>query len=253
MISSMTDSERRSFLREGRRITVTEVGAGPILVCVPGGPGLPGTHLEGLGGLAESRTLIRPDWRGAGDSNPPADDRHRLVDYVEDLEALRAFLALEGFDLLGHSFGALVVTAYAAAHPTRVRRLVVDGPPDWRDKERILGIELPDHFAAWNDAARRYGAELQAQWYWPAINWFIENDFQTANPTADMAKVQAETLVLTGEHDPTFGEECAALLASYGARARSAVVPGAGHFTWFEQPDRYATLVREFLDEGHPS
>ena len=222
-------------------------------MCVPGGPGLPGTHLEGLGGLDRSRTLIRPDWRGAGDSDPPVVDGHRLIDYVEDLESVRTFLGLEDFDLLGHSFGALVVMAYAAAFPARVRRLVVDGPPDWRDKERILGIELPDHFAVWNDAARGYADELRAQWYWPAINWFVQHDFESTSPAADMARVVAETLVLTGECDPTFGEECATLLASYGDLARSAVVRGAGHFTWFEQPDCYSSLVRDFLSEERTS
>ena len=63
----------------------------------------------------------------------------------------------------------------------------------------------------------------------------------------------AETLVLTGEYDPTFGEECAALLASYCDRAQSAVVLGAGHFTWFEQPDCYSSLVRDFLSEERTS
>ena len=116
----MSDPERRSFTLDGRRLTLTETGSGPLLVCVPGGPGLPGTHLGNLGGLDASRTLLRPDWRGAGLSDPPASDGHRLVDYAGDLEAVREFLGLEEFDLLAHSFGGLVAVTYAAIHPARV-------------------------------------------------------------------------------------------------------------------------------------
>lgn len=229
----------------GRRITVSSLGQGPLLFCVPGGPGLPGTHLEGLGGLDRHHTLLRPDWRGAGRSDPPLDDSHRVADYVADLEEVRRQLELEAFDLLGHSFGALVALAYAAKFPGRVRRLVVDGPPDWRDRERIINLALPAHFALWDQAAQAYVEQLTQEWYWTAIDWFVGND--SWDPVTDMRRVTAETLVVTGEHDPTFGEECAGLLASYAASGRHAVVHGAGHFTWFEQPKRYVDVVASFL------
>lgn len=93
----------------------------------PAGPGLPGAHMGGLGGLDQEHLLVRPDWRGAGESDPPADDSHRIADYVADLELLRRALGLQQMDLLGHSFGALVSLSYAAVHPDRVTRLVIDG------------------------------------------------------------------------------------------------------------------------------
>jgi pimeloyl-ACP methyl ester carboxylesterase len=235
---------------DGRRITASSVGQGPLLFCVPGGPGLPGTHLEGLGGLDRHHTLLRPDWRGAGRSDPPLDNSHRVSDYVADLEEVRQLLGLDAFDLLGHSFGALVAVAYAAEFPGRVRRLVVDGPPDWRDRERIVNLALPAHFAVWDQDAQAYVEDLSRQWYWTAIEWFVSNEWREVDPVADMRRVTAETLVITGEHDPTFGEECARLLASYAPAGRHAVVHGAGHFTWFEQPERYVDLVAGFLREG---
>jgi pimeloyl-ACP methyl ester carboxylesterase len=66
-----------------------------------------------------------------------------VEDYTADLERLREAIGLDRMDLLGHSFGGLVAASYAAAHPDRVRRLIVDGIPNWLEKERIASLELP--------------------------------------------------------------------------------------------------------------
>src|SRR5262249_8605869 len=55
----------------------------------------------------------------------PQAHTYRQEEYLEDLEELRAELGLEWFDLLGHSHGGFVATAYAAAHPQHVRQLVL--------------------------------------------------------------------------------------------------------------------------------
>lgn len=231
----------------GRRASFVPVGHGPVLVCIPGGPGLPGAHMGGLGGLDQERALVRPDWRGAGESDPPPEGSHRIADYVSDLELLRAHLDLEQMDLLGHSFGALVALTYAAVHPERVARLVIDGVPDWRDKERIAALDLPPHFTRWDERTRSFADLLTASWYWAAIEWFVEHEWAGFDPCPSMSLVRAPTLVVTGEHDVTFGAECAAQLASRCTSAEVGVIPGAGHFTWVEEPDSYRQLVGDFL------
>ena len=52
---------------------------------------------------------------------------------------------------------------------------------------------------------------------------------------------------MTGEHDVTFGAECAGQPASVCMNATVGVIPGAGHFTWGEEPDSYRQLVGGFL------
>ena len=41
---------------DGTRLAYTELGTGPRLVCLPGGPGRASAYLEYLGGLAAERT-----------------------------------------------------------------------------------------------------------------------------------------------------------------------------------------------------
>jgi pimeloyl-ACP methyl ester carboxylesterase len=101
-------------------------GSGPLLVCHPGGPGFDSRYFQDLAGLGELRTLVLVDPRGTGASELPADPHaYATSDYVADLEELREHLGVEELDLLGHSHGGVVAMAYAAAHPARVRKLVL--------------------------------------------------------------------------------------------------------------------------------
>ena len=116
---------------DGTRLAYTELGQGPRLICLPGGPGRASAYLEDLGGLSETRTLIRLDTRATGHSELPADPASLRFDRLAgDVEALRTHLELERVDVLAHSAGCLVAQAWAAAHPERVRSLVLVTPTD---------------------------------------------------------------------------------------------------------------------------
>jgi proline-specific peptidase len=108
------------------KVTYRREGSGPPLVCHPGGPGFSSHYFGDLAGLGERFDLILVDPRGTGATPRPDDpSAYETSDYVGDLEQLRADLGLEQLNLLGHSHGGMVAMAYAAAHPTRVRRLVL--------------------------------------------------------------------------------------------------------------------------------
>ncbi|MEV4759431.1 alpha/beta hydrolase [Micromonospora sp. NPDC049559] len=112
-------------------------GAGPPLICLPGGPARASSYLGDLGGLTGGRTLILLDQRGTGHSAVPADEAsYRCDRLVDDLEALRRHLDLDTMDLLAHSAGASVAQLYAARHPERLDRLVLVTP-----SLRAVGVE----------------------------------------------------------------------------------------------------------------
>ena len=106
-------------------------GAGPeTLVVVHGGPGnsMESIRLD-MAPLAQGRRVIYYDQRGNGRSDLVDGAADLAVErHVADLEALRRHFGLEQMTLLGNSWGGLLVSAYAAAHPDRVERLVLDAP-----------------------------------------------------------------------------------------------------------------------------
>ncbi len=101
----------------------------PILA-VNGGPGL--SHVYMIQNdvwtrrIAEHRQVIFYDQRGTGASQHLRSGAPQTMDaQVADLEAVRASLHAEKVDLIGDSYGGLLVSAYAAAHPEHVHTLIL--------------------------------------------------------------------------------------------------------------------------------
>ncbi|MGW4651661.1 alpha/beta fold hydrolase [Kitasatospora sp. NPDC004289] len=114
---------------DGTALHYELLGEGPPLLVLPGGPGMDLRYLGGLGGLTDRRRLVLLDPRATGRSAVPADrGTVAFTEQARDVEALRANLGLPAVDLLGHSAGCLIAQEYAAAHPGRLRRLVLVTP-----------------------------------------------------------------------------------------------------------------------------
>jgi len=90
--------------------------------------------------------LYSVDHRGHGQS--PRGLHYRVADYVPDLVQ---FLH-HGIDrpavVYGHSLGAMVAAAAAAAAPGRVRALILEDPPFETMGSRLAGTPLLDYFRA---------------------------------------------------------------------------------------------------------
>jgi pimeloyl-ACP methyl ester carboxylesterase len=113
----------------GGRAHVLEKGEGPPVVLLHGTGNAAGFLLPLLDELHGVRA-IAPDLPGVGLSDPielPA-DRYRET-AVAWLDRLLDTLELDATTLVGHSGGGVWALWYALAHPDRVRRLVLIGPP----------------------------------------------------------------------------------------------------------------------------
>jgi pimeloyl-ACP methyl ester carboxylesterase len=113
----------------GGRAHVLEKGEGPPVVLLHGTGNAAGFLLPLLHELQGVRA-IAPDLPGVGLSDPidlPA-DRYRET-AVAWLDRLLDTLELDATTLVGHSGGGVWALWYALAHPDRVRRLVLIGPP----------------------------------------------------------------------------------------------------------------------------
>ncbi len=130
-----------------------------VLLGLAGGPGQSATSaLQGFadaaGPVLRTHELVVFDQRGTGSSGllrcpsverrfvrdltaagaacaarlGPARAFYTTRDSIADVEAVRAALGVERMSLLGVSYGTKVALGYAAAHPGRVERLVLDSP-----------------------------------------------------------------------------------------------------------------------------
>jgi pimeloyl-ACP methyl ester carboxylesterase len=168
---------------DGTKLAYAEIGSGPPLLCLPGGPGRAAAYLEDLGGLSADRTLVLLDGRATGRSEVPADPATLRFDRLaDDVEALRVHLGLETADVLAHSAGTIVAQAWASAHPDRVSSLVLVTPSgrlqgsDRSDVDELVEARADEPWYA--DAREALDAletapPAQQQMLWRAVRPFL--------------------------------------------------------------------------------
>src|ERR671937_1860789 len=113
--------------RQSRTISYREAGAGPALVLLHGIGSSSASWLFQLESLAGYR-LIAWDAPGYGGSAFLSTAEPRPADYAQALHEFLERLLLKDVVLVGNSLGCLMAGAYAAAHPERVRSMVLLGP-----------------------------------------------------------------------------------------------------------------------------
>ena len=272
---------------DGTRLAYTELGQGPPLLCLPGGPGRASAYLEELGGLSAERTLVRLDTRATGHSEVPAEPSSLRFDRLAgDVEALREHLSLEQLDVLGHSAGCLVAQAWAAAHPERVHSLVLVTPTDrlqggqradvaairqgrqgedWyaeaaeaqaaladappAQQQALVRATRPFFYGRWDERTQAHAATADRQSSKRAELGFGAGieDVDLAGMLAVLADLDVPVLVLGGERDALTGVASVALVAGSFPRAQTVVLPGAGHFPWVDEPEAFRAVVSGFL------
>jgi proline iminopeptidase len=113
----------------GVRLFTRQVGAGPLVVVLHGGPGAQHDYLlPQYDLLARGRSLFYYDQRGGGQSPVSRDTPVGWREHVADLDALREKTGQERLTLGGYSWGGLLAVLYFLEHPQRVERLALVSP-----------------------------------------------------------------------------------------------------------------------------
>ena len=111
----------------GALIYYMSVGRGAPLMIVHGGPGASHDYfLPYLLPLMRTNRLVFIDERGSGRSSKMSDPgQYTVANMVDDIEAVRQALNLGKMCLLGHSFGGVLVQAYAFKYPQNLSHLIL--------------------------------------------------------------------------------------------------------------------------------
>ncbi|MCO1595806.1 alpha/beta hydrolase [Micromonospora sp. RHAY321] len=229
-----------------RRSADPETGAPPVVLV----HGLAVSHryLTPLAvALASTHPVYVPDLPGFGLTERPrgAYDVRRHADH---LAAWLAAYRLPPVCLLGHSFGAEVAAALAAARPDAVRALVLAGPtsdPTARSRRGQFGRWLVDTLreAPWQ-------APILLRDIWDARPWRVLATLSHSvhNPIeADLVRIAAPTVVITGGRDPVVPATWRDLAARLVPDGRPVAVPGAAHNVATTAPTAVADAVRHLL------
>jgi proline iminopeptidase len=265
-------------LSDGVSLFVHEVGEGFPVILLHGGPGLDHTHLSPwLDPLGSEFRLLYVDERGQGRSERVDPESLSLDTFANDVDLLADALGLDGFALLGHSFGAIVATRHAVERGTAAGYVISGGgdssaelladveasleamgdagdaiAESWEQEKtvetedelrRVLDTQMPFHFhgavpAGFSD--RMVGSP-------EVLRHFANAGYGNFDYPPQLRRVSKPTLVIVGEHDRTTTPRAARALHEGIGDSELAIVPEAGHMSFVEQPQAYLDVVQPFL------
>ena len=246
------------------------VGSGPDVVLLhpfPAHHGIWGPVAERLAGHYR---LILPDLRGHGSSGVGAGPA-TMARHAADLVRLCDELGVRKAVFAGESIGGYILFEFWRRHRERVRALALcntraqadtpegraarlkaaaevekTGPEPFLDSmiPRLLGETTRRNRPDVEQAAREMMRKSSA----PGIAAVQRGMAERPDSVPTLALIDAPTLILAGEEDILIPQADSELMQRGIAGSRLRVVPKAGHYAVFEQPEAAGALLREFLD-----
>lgn len=284
----MPDVRRETVQLHGHPVTYYRAGEGPPIVLVHGITSSARTWREVMPGLAKKHTVIAPDLPGHGRSDKPRGD-YSLGNYASGVRDLLAVLDIGRATVVGHSFGGGVAMQFGYQFPNRIARLVlVDSgglgnevafylraatlpgaeyvipvlfSPPARLASRALGRALGRLGVKPSPNTRGLAEGMESLGDSATRRAFIHTARSVIDPTGQ--RVDARDRLYLSKGVPTmliWGEKDRVIPIRHGQQAhemmphsRFEVVPGAGHFSHNDDPDRFVALLSEFIAETEPA
>jgi pimeloyl-ACP methyl ester carboxylesterase len=259
------------------RIDYDEAGSGPTVVLVPGSWGTRSAWREVIAALGGQYRIVTTSLLGYGGTA----ERRTQSDVSIDREAeiVEAVIERAGgpVHLVGHSFGAQVCLAVAAAGIAPLETLTAIEPTAFGLLRQAGEVALHDEVMAMRDgyfrafengeteAGRRvidfYGGDgafdalpARMREYVLATTPANVLDWRTGSsaPYAPYAGISVPTLVVRGGHGHPSMARIAEILGATMPRASLATVPGAGHFMIATHAADVARLIAGHVSGTRP-
>jgi pimeloyl-ACP methyl ester carboxylesterase len=221
--------------------------------------------------LSRDYRVIRFDLLGHGLTGPDAEKRYSPAERAAFIGDFMDAMGIESAFIAGNSLGGLAAWRFAATDPERVKGLILVSPGAYsangvtdtpvappKQMEVFLrtapaagvrasaGIVFADdskitekRLETLRDMMRRRG---NGEAFVESIEEFVLPD-----PAADLAKIDAPTLILWGEQDVLIPVEQGRRLEAAIANARLVTYKGVGHVAQEEAPELSVEDAREFL------
>jgi len=220
---------------------------------------------------------IAPDFRGFGQSTPDATpdgirrrDDVTLMDYVDDVLALLDAQAVERAVFCGLSMGGYAALQLVRGHPHRVAGLVLadtrataDGEQaiagrlamlDVLDSRGVIGVISEMLPKLLSDRTRRekpafplFTARLMSGSTQSGVGHAVVRMMRRDTSAAHLPQITCPTLVVVGADDVLTPVAESEAMAGAIPGAELLVIPGAGHMSNLEEPDRFNGALRSFL------
>jgi pimeloyl-ACP methyl ester carboxylesterase len=272
----------------GQRVTYRLLGEGPALVLIHGITSSSRTWRAVMHGLAEHHTVIAPDLLGHGRSGKPRGD-YSLGAYASGVRDLLAVLGFSKLTVVGHSLGGGIAMQFAYQFPERMERLVlVDSGglgeevslalraatlpgaefvlpllfgPVTRNVGRTAGRLLGGLGLRANANVRGLAEGLDSLGDSDTRRAFVHTARSVIDPRGQ--RVDARDRLYLAEAVPTlliWGAKDPIIPLAHGRRAhelmpnsRLEVFPGAGHFPFNDDPERFVEVVTDFVATTEPA
>jgi pimeloyl-ACP methyl ester carboxylesterase len=270
----------------GQRFRYRRAGKGPLVVLLHGIAGSSATWEKIMDRLEARHTLIAPDLLGHGESAKPPGD-YSLGAYANQIRDLLEALGLGPGTMVGHSLGGGVALQFAYQFPERCERLVlVSSGGLGREVHAILrAAVLPgaEFVLPWFASAVSLGmgilikamkklglrenADLAEAWRSfasleqpEARRAFLETvraviDLGGQHVSAEDKLYLSEgmpTMIVWGERDPLIPVAHALRTHELISGSRLEIFSGAGHYPYLDDPDRFASLLIDFIRATKP-
>ncbi len=260
---------------------------GPPVILLHGGPGAPGSMAPVGRALGETFRVLEPFQRSSDKDNDKDQPPLTVARHIADLDELidsRHSMAPPA--LVGHSWGAMLALAYAAAHPGSVRALALISCGTFNAASRARMKFLLDQ--RFTPQLRRQMEQLRAGFPDPnqrlkAVGDFLlplySFDLVTTNTEtggcdarahdetwhdmlhlqesgvypAALAAIKVPVLMLHGAADPHPGTMIRDSLLPYLPQLEYREWVHCGHYPWLERAVRgeFFALLRDWLQQPH--
>ncbi|SMG51911.1 proline iminopeptidase [Marivirga sericea] len=285
-LSSTLSAQKEYYLSQGENtIHLTTFGAGDPLLIINGGPGMSSEGFRTLADkLSNNHLAIIYDQRATGESTIPDVNTNTITmdAMIEDIEFIREHFKFDRWIVMGHSFGGMLASYYAANHSQRVKGMILSSSG---------GINM-DAFSSINITGKLSSKQRDSLNYWsnqiaagdtsyhalyqrgkylaPAylynqahvpvvaerltqgnlsLNRLVFQDLYRINfdCSEGLKNIKVPVLIIQGKDD-IINLSTAEAAKEVLPHAKIVLLPNCGHYGWLDQPRQYFEAIEKFFE-----